>query len=123
MVLLINRNLKSEKLLLTQMTTFFGIGLKSSILLLNKFGLTKDCKVKDLTISQYNNLFKELENLVIDKKLKAVIAENLKRKILMKSYQGLRLVKGYPVRGQRTRSNAKTAKKLNSIRIKDIRFE
>ena len=86
----------------------------------NRF--SADLKVKDLTNSQKDKLTRILNtsNFILNTELKKKIFLIQQRFIDIKLYKGLRRLNGYPVRGQRTRSNAKTAKKL-LIKLKLIK--
>jgi len=80
-----------------------------------KLGISKNFKVFELTEEQKFNLIKLIDSsgILINSDLKRFLLNKKKKLINIKSYKGLRKLKGFPVRGQRTRSNAKTAKKIN----------
>ena len=89
----------------------YGVGLSSSQKILKEVGIDPSIRVKNLTEEQISKL-----NAVIDKHytvegaLRRQIIQNIQRLKTIGSYRGLRHRKGLPVRGQRTRSNARTRK-------------
>ena len=91
------------------------MGKYHSLIFCKKLGISKNFKVFELTEEQKFNLIKLIENsgLFINSDLKRYLLNKKKNLINIKSYKGLRKLQGFPVRGQRTRSNAKTAKKIN----------
>ena len=92
----------------------FGIGKFNSILICKQLGFSVNLKTKNLSKEQINKIIKIFEflNLQITSDLKKLKALVLKKQILIRCYKGLRKLKGLPVRGQRTHTNRKTAKKL-----------
>ncbi|HRS23081.1 MAG TPA: 30S ribosomal protein S13, partial [Candidatus Woesebacteria bacterium] len=72
--------------------------------------ISVDKRIKDLTREEVADLMKVLENYKIEGDLRKEIRENIERLKAIKSYRGLRHLIGLPVRGQRTRSNARTRK-------------
>jgi small subunit ribosomal protein S13 len=113
MIYLFESELVENKSVLTSLTQIYGIGRGSSSFLCRNLGFSKNFKVKDLSKTQVTQLIKIIEssNILIAgdlKKTKLLISKNL---ISIKSYRGLRRYQGLPVRGQRTHTNAKTAKK------------
>lgn len=93
----------------------YGIGQSKSIFICKKLGFCFSLKVKDLSedqIARLLNLIKS-SNLNITSDLKKFERLVTKKLVAIKSYRGLRKINGFPVRGQRTHTNAKTAKKNN----------
>ena len=90
----------------------YGIGPARATFICDKLGIAKSTRMKDLTEDQLNAIRKEIEALgyVIEGDLRREIAINIKRLMDMACYRGLRHRKGLPVRGQRTRTNARTRK-------------
>lgn len=72
-------------------------------------------RMHQLNEQQVMAITKELSDLTIEGKLRSVVRENIQLKRTIGSYAGLRHAMGLPVRGQRTKTNAKTAKKLNKL--------
>ncbi|CAN3353589.1 small ribosomal subunit protein uS13m [Diutina catenulata] len=93
----------------------FGIGSKTAQRICAKVAIYPQMRMKDLTEPQIMDLNKEISALTVDGALKAQINENIKFKKDIGSYVGSRHVMGLPVRGQKTRNNAKTAGKLNKL--------
>jgi len=92
------------------LTRFFGIGRYQAIKLAQKAGIKLDTRIKDLTRIEISNLSQALESFKTEGDLKREIRESISRLIAIKSYRGLRHTSGLPVRGQRTKSNARTRK-------------
>jgi small subunit ribosomal protein S13 len=90
----------------------YGIGPTRATLICEKLGIPKSTRMKDLTEDQLNAIRKEIEaaGYVIEGDLRREISLNIKRLMDMACYRGLRHRKGLPVRGQRTRTNARTRK-------------
>ena len=90
----------------------FGIGPARATQICEKLAIAKATRMKDLTEDQLNAIRKEIEaaGYVIEGDLRREISLNIKRLMDMACYRGLRHRKGLPVRGQRTRTNARTRK-------------
>ena len=93
------------------LTYIYGIGRSTSQLLLGGLEIDPDTKVRDLTDSEVVRIRQYIDgNLKVEGDLRRDVAQNIKRKIEIGSYQGLRHRRGLPVRGQRTHTNARTRK-------------
>ena len=92
------------------LTYIFGIGRSTSNKILEKAGVDKDIKVKDLTEEQVGKIRTIVEEYKIEGELRKEIRLNIKRLLDIKSYRGLRHRNGLPVRGQKTKTNARTRK-------------
>ena len=92
------------------LTYIFGIGRSISNEILEKAGVDKDIKVKDLTEEQVGKIRTVVEEYKIEGELRKEIRLNIKRLLDIKSYRGLRHKMGLPVRGQKTKTNARTRK-------------
>jgi small subunit ribosomal protein S13 len=104
-------NLPASKRIEYGLTYVFGIGLKLSRDILTKVKINFDTRVKDLTDDQIALIQKEVTiNYVVEGDLRRDIALNIRRLQDIGSYRGLRHKKGLPVRGQRTKTNARTRK-------------
>ena len=89
----------------------FGIGLTRSQDILRRLGISFDKRVKDLTDAEVAAIQKEItDNYRVEGELRKEITLNIKRLQEIGSYRGLRHKKGLPVRGQRTKTNARTRK-------------
>lgn len=93
------------------LTYVFGIGLKSSQDILRKVNVDFNIRVKDLSDEAVATIQKEITtNYRVEGDLKKEITLNIRRLQEIGSYRGLRHKKGLPVRGQRTKTNARTRK-------------
>ena len=93
------------------LTYIYGIGLKSSKDILAKTGINPDIRAKDLTEDDIAKLRDEIENnYTVEGDLHREVAMNIKRMVEINCYRGIRHRKGLPVRGQRTKTNARTRK-------------
>jgi small subunit ribosomal protein S13 len=104
-------NLPGNKRVEYGLTYLFGVGLKASQNILNKLKINFDKRIKDLTDEEIAAIQKEVSNnYVTEGELRKEITLNIKRLQEIGCYRGLRHKKGLPVRGQRTRTNARTRK-------------
>ena len=93
------------------LTYIFGIGRKSANDILAATGINPDTRAKDLTESEVAKLRDEIENnYTVEGDLHREVAMNIKRMVEINCYRGIRHRKGLPVRGQRTKTNARTRK-------------
>ena len=93
------------------LTYIYGIGRKSSNDILAKTGMNPDTRAKDLTEDEIAKLRDEIENsYTVEGDLRRDVALNIKRMVEINCYRGIRHRKGLPVRGQRTKTNARTRK-------------
>lgn len=93
------------------LTYIYGIGRSSSVKILEKAGVDKNIKVKDLTDEQANKLREIIEKeYKVEGDLRREVALNVKRLKEIGCYRGVRHRKGLPVRGQNTKQNARTRK-------------
>ena len=104
-------DLPNEKRVEIGLTYIFGIGLTTSKEILKATGINPDTRVKDLNEDDIAKLREYIEhNLQVEGDRRRAIAFDIKRLIEIGSYRGLRHRKGLPVRGQRTKTNARTRK-------------
>ncbi|MBE6984958.1 MAG: 30S ribosomal protein S13 [Ruminococcaceae bacterium] len=104
-------DLPREKRIEIGLTYIFGIGRKSAKDILEMAGVNPDIRVKDLTEDQESALRDVIDkNYTIEGDLRREVALNIKRLIEIGCYRGLRHRRGLPVRGQRTKTNARTRK-------------
>lgn len=100
-----------EKRLEVSLTYVFGIGRTTSQLVCDQVGISRDTRVRDLTDEEIGKLRNWIDaNLKVEGDLRREISQDIKRKMEIGSYEGLRHRRGLPVRGQRTRTNARTRK-------------
>ncbi|MCU1455962.1 MAG: ribosomal protein [Actinomycetia bacterium] len=100
-----------EKRLEISLTYIFGVGRTTAQHVCDGVGVSVDTRVRDLTDEEVARLRVWIDsNLKVEGDLRREIAQNIKRKMEIGSYAGLRHRRGLPVRGQRTRTNARTRK-------------
>jgi len=100
-----------EKRLEISLTYIFGIGRTTAHLVCDQTGLSRDTRVRDLTDDEVAKLRSFIDgNVKVEGDLRREVAANIKRKVEIGSYEGLRHRRGLPVHGQRTRTNARTRK-------------
>ena len=92
------------------LTQVYGIGRNNVEELLKKAEIEKDKRVKDLTKEEVSRIIKALENFKIEGDLRKSIKDNIERLKKIRCYRGIRHIVGLPVHGQRTKTNARTAK-------------
>jgi len=90
------------------LTRFFGIGKTNVKKLAAMSNINLNTRIKDLTRDEVSVLMKSLESFKIEGDLKKEIRENIDRLKAIKSYRGIRHIVSLPVRGQRTKTNART---------------
>ena len=104
-------DLPNEKRVEIGLTYIFGIGLTTSKKILEDTGINPDTRVKDLTEDDISKLREYIDkNLQVEGDRRRTVALDIKRLIEIGSYRGLRHRKGLPVRGQRSKTNARTRK-------------
>ena len=99
-----------EKRVEISLTYIYGIGRTLSNKILKKVNINPDTRVKDLTDEQVNEIRKEITNYTVEGDLRREVALDIKRLREIGCYRGLRHRRGLPVRGQRTKTNARTRK-------------
>ena len=103
-------DLPREKRVEIGLTYIYGIGVTSSNKILKEAGVDPDTRVKDLTDDQVNSIRKAMDSYKVEGDLRREVALNIKQLTEMGCYRGLRHRRGLPVRGQRTKTNARTRK-------------
>jgi small subunit ribosomal protein S13 len=102
-------NIPDAKRVEISLTYIFGIGITSSRKILAETGINPDTRVKDLTEAEMSKLREYIDqNFEVEGDLQRQIAMNIKRLKEINSYRGLRHKANLPVRGQRTKTNART---------------
>jgi small subunit ribosomal protein S13 len=100
-----------EKRLEISLTYIYGIGRTTSQLVCDQTGMSRDTRVRDLTEEEVSRLRAFIDqNLKVEGDLRREVSQNIKRKMEIGNYEGLRHRRGLPVHGQRTRTNARTRK-------------
>lgn len=104
-------DLPKDKRVEIGLTYIFGIGLPRARKILTETGVNPDIRVKDLTEAEVSALRNYInKSLVVEGDLKRTIALNIKRLVEIGCYRGIRHRKGLPLRGQKTKTNARTRK-------------
>lgn len=113
MLYLLETKLSEKKLIFFELTKIYGINKTTAFIICKKLGFSFNLKVSNLTLEQIQDILIIIEslNLILNNDLKTLKTQNLETLISIKTYRGLRRVKKLPVRGQRTHTNAKSAKK------------
>jgi small subunit ribosomal protein S13 len=103
-------NIPVNKHIVIGLTYIYGVGRKRSQLVCERAGIEPQRKVKDLSEDELELLRKELASFDVEGDLRRKITLNIKRLMDLGCYRGLRHRRGLPVRGQRTKTNARTRK-------------
>ena len=104
-------DLPNEKRIEAGLTYIYGIGWPTSREILKKTGINPDTRVKDLTEEEAGKIRKVIESdYMVEGDLRRDVNLNIKRLMEIGCYRGMRHRKGLPVRGQRTKTNARTRK-------------
>lgn len=100
-----------EKRVEVALTYIYGVGRTRALQTLSETGISGDIRVKDLTDEQLVALRDYIEgSFKVEGDLRREVAADIRRKVEIGSYEGIRHRKGLPVRGQRTKTNARTRK-------------
>ena len=105
-----NIELPKDKSIQTGLTAIYGIGRSLAKTICDNAKVDFEKKVKDLTEAEEVALRKEVDNHLVEGELRREVSMNIKNKMEINSYEGVRHKKGLPVRGQRTSRNARTRK-------------
>ena len=92
------------------LTYIYGIGLSTSQKILSECGIDPNTRVKDLTEAEVNEIRDKIDHIKVEGDLRRDVALNIKRLREINSYRGIRHKRNLPVRGQRTKTNARTRK-------------
>ncbi|MBR1989786.1 MAG: 30S ribosomal protein S13, partial [Firmicutes bacterium] len=104
-------DLPREKRVEIGLTYIYGIGRPTSLAILEKAGINPDTRVKDLTEDEAGKIRKIIdEEYLVEGDLRREVSLNIKRLMEIGSYRGIRHRRGLPVRGQNTKTNARTRK-------------
>ncbi|KAJ3368843.1 hypothetical protein HDU91_000266 [Kappamyces sp. JEL0680] len=115
---LLGINLPDEKRVDIALTYIYGIGRKTGLRICNQLEIHPQCRLKELPEAKITKLSQLLNTMEIEAELKRKVHNNIATLVSIGSWRGQRHSQGKPVRGQRTRSNANTAKKLNGHSLK-----
>ncbi len=104
-------DIPKEKRIEIALTYIYGLGRTSANKILKRTGISPDVRAKDLTEEEVSRLSTAIQkDFRVEGDLRRLVASNIRRKIDIGSYSGARHKRSLPVRGQRTRTNARTRK-------------
>ncbi len=103
-------NVPNDKRVEIGLTYIFGIGLTTSQKIIAGAKVNRDTRVKDLTEEELEKIRREIAKFKTEGDLRLEVSQNIKRLKDINSYRGTRHAKGLPVRGQSTKTNARTKK-------------
>ena len=103
-------NIPDHKHVVIALTAIYGIGRTTSLKLCSLVGVDPSTKVSGLTDAQLELFRTEIAKITVEGDLRRVVTMNIKRLMDLGCYRGLRHRRGLPVRGQRTKTNARTRK-------------
>lgn len=114
MLYLLGKNLSEQKTLHIALLQIHGIGFKKSEIICKKLGITKQTKISELIFKQKNKLSRLVKNVgvLLESDLKRSVLNHKKHLLSLRLNKSIRNKRGLPIRGQRTHTNAKTAKKI-----------
>ncbi len=112
-------DIPNNKKLSYSLRYIYGIGPKRAEIVLEQTGLDPDMRAKDLNEEQINVIMAKINelNYLVEGDLRRDLAANMKRLQAINCYRGLRHRRGLPVRGQRTKTNARTRKGFGEARV------
>ena len=110
MARIVGVDIPNEKRVVISLTYIYGIGRTTAQKICRDAKVDESIRVKNLTEEQLNAIRQEIAKLKVEGDLRREVALNIKRLQEIGSYRGIRHRKGLPVRGQRTRTNARTRK-------------
>lgn len=103
-------NVPPQKHAVIALTSIYGIGRTTAQKICEASGIRPDMKVKDLSESEVETLRNEVAKHTVEGDLRRTLSMNIKRLMDLGCYRGMRHRRGLPMRGQRTRTNARTRK-------------
>jgi small subunit ribosomal protein S13 len=103
-------NLQPNKHTWVALTQIYGIGRTRALQICEQTGIAPDTRVRDLTEGEQEKLRNIVSDMTVEGDLRREVGMNIKRLMDLGCYRGLRHRRGLPVRGQRTRTNARTRK-------------
>lgn len=110
MARIVGVDIPNEKRVVISLQYIYGIGNSNAKKILAAVGISEDVRVKDLTEEQLGAIRQELTKFRVEGDARRQVALNIKRLTEIGAYRGIRHRRGLPVRGQRTKTNARTRK-------------
>ena len=99
-----------EKRIIISLQSIYGIGKSTAKKVLEEAGVSEDTRVRDLTDDELTRIRQAVDKLKVEGDLRRDVSLHIKRLMEIGSYRGLRHRRGLPVRGQKTKNNARTRK-------------
>ena len=103
-------NIPANKHVVIALTSIYGVGRNRAVSVCDSAGVAHNVKVKDLTEPEVDKIRIEIAKFTVEGDLRRQVSMSIKRLMDLGTYRGLRHRKGLPLRGQRTRTNARTRK-------------
>jgi small subunit ribosomal protein S13 len=103
-------NIADNKHAVIALTGIYGIGRMTAQKICNATGVKPDAKIRDLSESEIESIRSEITKYTVEGDLRRTVSMNIKRLMDLGCYRGIRHRRGLPLRGQRTRTNARTRK-------------
>ena len=103
-------NIPEHKHAVIALTSIYGVGRQTASDICNKVGILPSIKIKDLTEEQLESIRNVVSKITVEGDLRREVSMNIKRLMDLGCYRGIRHRRGLPLRGQRTRTNARTRK-------------
>lgn len=103
-------NIPEHKHAVIALTSIYGIGRQTAGQICVKVGILESVKIKDLTEDQLESIRSAISKITVEGDLRREVSMNIKRLMDLGCYRGIRHRRGLPLRGQRTRTNARTRK-------------
>lgn len=117
-------DLPSEKKVDIGLTAIYGLGRNNVVNILKEARVDPAKRIKDLTAEEIARLQGVIEKIPVEGTLRKKVSQNIERLRSIKAYRGMRHIHGLPVRGQRTRTNARTKrgkrKTIGALKKKDL---
>lgn len=110
MARIVGVDIPNDKRVVISLTYIYGIGKSTAQEILKKTGINEDIRVKNLSEDQLNAIRTEVSHIRVEGDLRREVSLNIKRLSEIGCYRGMRHRRGLPVRGQRTKTNARTRK-------------
>jgi small subunit ribosomal protein S13 len=118
MVFILGKTLRDNKTVWAALTQFYGIGQVTAKQICNTLSIHHQCRMFQLPDNKFSSLAEHLSSMTIESDLRRKVQKNIQTLVDIGCYRGTRHAAGLPVHGQRTRNNAKTAKKMNGKNLK-----
>lgn len=113
MIYILNKNLKDSQKVRISLQSVYGIGPFLSNQICDQLGLSQQNRIQDLTSFQIDQLIRVVNQYYFTgSELRRIIVQDIKRLTDIGSYKGFRHARALPVRGQRTKTNARSARKI-----------